>query len=45
MKELDSWAVRARGLSLRQVYDKTFHVDNFIQLVDDTLDELQRSRA
>ena len=38
--ELDSWAVKASQLANIVSYDKVFHVDAFIQLVDDTVDAL-----
>jgi hypothetical protein len=38
--ELRSWAVRAVGLSNLTTYDKAFHVEGFVRLVDDTVDAL-----
>lgn len=38
--ELESWAVKAAGLTTQVSYDKAFHVDRFVHLVDDAVDAL-----
>ncbi len=38
--ELKSWAIRAVGLPSLINYDKAFHIDGFIALVDDSVDAL-----
>lgn len=38
--ELESWGIRASGLLNLPSYDKDFHVDRFLHMMDDTVDAL-----